>query len=200
MQRLSPERRKRGNTSESAAAASKRLSTLLPDEAVLSPVQVEHLVRGYFGWAGATALALTDNLIARPLSDAPAKPARRVTEYPLLKRFSRSGTPYSTKYTEVFYNRLQQINEANADVRDARKLKDFKEARELFKENHNKLRYRVFINRVNKQAGELRKRIGVIRLNPRLTPDQKRELIDRLQSRINKLMKMSVQRTDKVFK
>mgnify|MGYP000029403952 CR=1 FL=1 len=199
MQRLSPERRKRGNTSEMAAATSAAMSDALPSEAVLSPVQIEHLVRGYFGWAGATSLAIMDNLIARPLSDAPAKPSRRVTEYPLLKRFSRSGTPYSTKYTEVFYNRLQQISEANADVRDARKLKDFKEARELFKESRNKLRYRKFVSRVNKEAGELRKRIGVIRLSPRLTPDQKRELIDRLQSRINKLMKLAVRRTEKAF-
>ena len=53
------------------------MDRVLPDPAVLSPVQIEHLVQGYFGWLGSTTLAAADMLVTRPALDSPTRPQRK---------------------------------------------------------------------------------------------------------------------------
>ena len=88
MKNLSKTERKRAWTSQTAIGISKAMDTILWDEVVLSPVQVEHLVKGYLGWAGATALSSVD-MIARPALRVAPRPDGRIEDNPLLGRFMR---------------------------------------------------------------------------------------------------------------
>jgi hypothetical protein len=71
MERLSPEMRRRSDTSALAVG----LSEAGLGKAGLSPVQIEHLMRGYFGWIGAQALLVGD-MVARPALGLPERPAK----------------------------------------------------------------------------------------------------------------------------
>ena len=75
-QRMSPEQRFRDNTSE--------LAKLLGQAGVLSPVQIEHLVRGYTSSAGILMMSMLD-LPLRPLTGADNvdKPTREISQMPV---------------------------------------------------------------------------------------------------------------------
>jgi hypothetical protein len=200
MQRLSPERRRRASTSESAEAASIAMAKVLPSDAVLSPVQVEHLIRGYLGWLGSTGLSVLDKTITEPLSGAPSDPAMKFTEYPVIKRFARSSEPYSTRYTEVFYNRLREISEINADINDAKAARDFDEVKEIKAEGKGKIKRARLMAKLNRQIGRLRKLRERIRTNDDYTPEEKRERMDKYLAKINRLQQKGVEKTDAAFK
>ncbi|MER2529165.1 MAG: LPD38 domain-containing protein, partial [Candidatus Competibacter denitrificans] len=120
MERLSPEMRKRYNTSALATG----LSQAGLGKMGLSPVQVEHLIRGYFGWIGAQALLLGD-MAARPALGLPEKP-QKLKDVPifgdLLNTFAPDGR--GSRYVTEFYGQLQQIRQLHADAKLMQKLGD----------------------------------------------------------------------------
>lgn len=68
MERLSPSQRIAANTSA--------VAQLLGKANVLSPMQVDHLINGYFAWLGTNVIATADYAV-RPLIGAPEPAARR---------------------------------------------------------------------------------------------------------------------------
>tara|TARA_R110000803_G_scaffold5230_11_gene17377 strand:+ start:1339 stop:4215 length:2877 start_codon:yes stop_codon:yes gene_type:complete len=188
MKSLSPESRKRAWTSETAIAMSETMADIGWGDVTLSPVQIEHLVRGYLGWAGATVLSATDMLITRPLTDAPAAPTTKFTEYPLIKAFVKTSPSKNTHYTTMFYTRLEEINNAYADINEAKKIKDFDKARELIDKNKDALKRRRFYNKARAKISKINQRMKLIRLSSQ-TADNKRAELDRLTFVKNELTK-----------
>jgi hypothetical protein len=199
MQNLSPERRKRAWTSETAIATSEGLQNIPWERVQLSPVQVEHLVNGYFGWAGSQVLGLTDWLVSRPARGAPEPPAREWDEYLLAKRFARFGVPRSTKYVEMFYDRLDEAKKAFSDIRDAREAGDLVEAETIREANRNKLAKRKWLNRQSRAVSKLTKQIEAITARKDLDAASKRDMIDILQARKNLLIRRAVEVTEDAF-
>jgi DNA repair protein RadC len=195
MERLSPSRRKNAWTSETAIAMSEGMDKITWGKVVLSPVQIQHLVRGYLGWLGATGLASADILITRPFTDAPAPPKMRITEYPLVKAFARTGPARNTKYTTEFYNRLKEINRAFADIQDARKMGDLEEEQRLVDKNRDKLVKRKFYNKQSKNLSNINKRMKQIRMS-NIDPLEKRTELDRLTVMKNFITKMVSEREE----
>lgn len=196
MQSLSPENRKRAWTSETAIALSEGMANVSWGDVTLSPVQVQHLVQGYLGWAGAQALAATDMLITRPLTDAPVAPTTKLTEYPLIKAFVKTAPAKNTHYTTMFYKRLEEINNAYADIREAKKIKDFDKARELIDASKDKLKQRKFYNKASDRLTKINQRMKLIRLSSK-SADEKRTEIDRLTYMRNEITKRVADRVDK---
>jgi len=194
MRSLSPENRKRAWTSETAIAVAAGFSKISWGKVDLSPVQVEHLVQGYLGWAGATALAATDMLITRPLTDAPAAPTTKLAEYPLIKAFVKTTPAKNTHYTTMFYKRLEEINNAYADIRAAKKVKDFDKARALMDESKDKLKQRKFYNRARNKLTKINQRMSLVRSSS-MTADNKRAELDRLTFLKNELTKRVFDKT-----
>lgn len=120
MERLSPELRRRYSTSALAIGASEAGL----GRAGVSPVQIEHLIRGYFGWLGTQALLIGD-YAARPAMGLPERPAKQ-TDIPLigdlLQRFAPDGR--SSRYVTEFYDQLQQVRQIAADARLFERLQD----------------------------------------------------------------------------
>jgi hypothetical protein len=199
MERMSPSERKKVWTSQTAIWASQVMDNISWGKVVLSPVQVEHLVNGYFGWAGATVLAATDNLISEPLVDTPLSPSKTITEYPVIKRFAREGKGRYSKYITQFYDNLKEVTQAYGDLRQAREFQDLEKEREIIEENGNKIRYRRLYNIVQRRLSVIRKKMARVKLSKKLTPDQKKEEMDRLQRLLNKTAKLAVKRTAKEF-
>ena len=194
MKSLSPENRKRAWTSETAIAAAEGMAKVSWGKVTLSPVQIEHLVRGYLGWAGATALSATDMIITRPFTDAPAAPTTKFSEYPLIKAFVKTTPSKNTHYTTMFYKRLEEINNAYADINEARKIKDFDKARKIIDESKDLLRQRKFYNKARAKLTKINQRMKLIRLSS-MTPDNKRAELDRLTFVKNELTKRVFEKT-----
>ncbi len=195
MEQLSPEKRKRAWTSATAIAASEAMDTITWGKVVLSPVQMEHLVRGYLGWLGSTSLAATDLLITRSVTDVPVQPEKKILEYPILKSFAREGPSRNTKYTTLFYDRLGEINTAYADIRQAKQIGDMEEARDLHIENRDKLKLRSMYNKAQSQLGKINKRISQVQLNKTMTAENKRIEIDRMIMARNRITRLIAKRT-----
>ncbi len=188
MKGLSPESRKRAWTSETAIAAAEGMAKISWGKVELSPVQIEHLVRGYLGWMGSTVLSATDMLITRPLTDAPAAPTTKLTEYPLIKAFVKTAPSKNTHYTTMFYKRLEEINNAYADINEAKKIKDFDKARELMAKNKDKLAERKFYNKASHKLTKINQRMKLVRLS-KMDADTKRAELDRLTFARNEITK-----------
>lgn len=199
MARLSPEERKRAWTSETAIAMSRGMAGTLDwmpgdwTEVTLSPVQIEHLVQGYLGWMGATGLAGTDMLLTRPVTGAAVPPERRLTEYPVIKRFARTGPPRNTKQTTEFYEALEEVNRIYADIGQYRRLRDLEGARALQDANREKLRFRRFLGRRADNLSDINNRMTLIRLDADLPASAKRREMDRLQTEKNRMTRATME-------
>jgi len=81
MQYLSKKERYKPWTSKTARGASTAMSAVLPEGTTLSPVQIQHLIRAYTGWAGATTLASIDFLIKKINGDVTPETKLRVSTH-----------------------------------------------------------------------------------------------------------------------
>lgn len=198
MARLSPTERKQVWTSQTAIGASQAMDAISWGKVVLSPVQIEHLVQGYLGWVGATALGVLDTTVSRPLAGAPDVPAKRLDEYPILKRFITESPERHTRYVTTFYDQLKSVEQAYGDISQARRLGQPGKARELTKENREELRLRGLYTDTQRQLNEINNRMKLIHLSRTLSAEQKRERIDRLIERRNRLAKRVVERRAEV--
>lgn len=195
MQRLSPAERKRAWTSETAVWFSGRMDDVSWGKVVLSPVQVEHLVKGYFGWAGATVLGSVDMLITRPLIDAPSLPALKLLDLPVIKDFARATPARNSKYTTLFYENLREINELYGDIRNARKLGEMEKAAEMFRTTKDKLRWRKQYGKAQRYLMKVNARIKKVRLDKQMDTGKKRRMIEKLTANKNRLTKRIIDRS-----
>ena len=129
MERLSPELRRRYNTSALAVG----LSQAGLGKAGISPVQIESLMRGYLGWIGAQSLMVGD-LMARPALGLPTRPLKQ-SDIPLIgdlmQRFAPDGR--GSRYVTEFYDQLKQVQQVAADAQLFERLQDPKALQELVK-------------------------------------------------------------------
>lgn len=180
MERLSKGLRARDTTTAAAQAVSSA-SRVFGDETpfAVSPVQADHLIRGYLGTVGAQAAGMIDT-IWRTAAGQEA-PSKAWSEYQPIKRFYRDlGVPSShNRYSTLFYDGLREANRVYADVMELQKLGRQDDARELSAENRGLLSMRQALNRDQRSLSEINKRIQDARRSD-MDGDQKRQEIDRL--------------------
>jgi len=172
--RLPPTERKYAYTSSAYVNTSKLLN-LIPFKMVnLSPVQIEHLVQGYFGWVGSTAAA------AISISDYPRQYARFTStgwDTPLGMGFFKSLPSVQSKYKTQFYDQLQQMNEVFALQRLYESRNEWDKAMTVATDNKNLLMWRTSYNRVQRKIQQLNREIRRIEADKRLSNS---EIIDRV--------------------
>lgn len=194
MQNLSPINRRKAWTSETAIGMSALFSKIPWDKVQLSPVQVEHLVQGYLGWVGATALGAVDQVFTQPIGGFPGRPSRRIEEFPLIGPFVRTTPSRQTKYATLFYEGLKEMNQTWADIRNFRTLGETEKALNLARKEKDNLRFRKLANKIQRRVAAVTKRIRLTRLSKKLSAREKRAKIDRLTVTKNKLLKMAVEK------
>ena len=191
LRRLSKTERRRHYTSETATLASRAMG------GALSPVQVEHVVEGYFGWLGAAALGVLDEGASMSL---PERPARRIEDYPLVGRFVRGDPPRTTRYSALVYEHIQQVREVHNDIRHLRQIGDLGRARAKQTRYADQLAKRRLLERVSKRASLLNKQMTRVRWNPDLTADQKRKRLDELITLKNEVFRRAHVQTARAFR
>ncbi len=196
---LSPAKRKRVWTSETAIQVAKGLDRVNWDKVKLSPIQIEHLVQGYFGWAGATILTGIDMLVTRPLTDSPTQPPTKLSEYPVIKRFMTTLPLRNTKNTSGFYDTLNEINNVYTDIRDAKKMRDFEEVERLLVDKGDLLPLRNFYVKQQKRLSKINKRMNLIK-GSNMEPVAKGRELDRLTVFKNAMTKQIARETSRFKK
>ena len=180
MERLSKGLRSRDSTTVAAQAVSSA-SRVFGDETpfALSPVQADHLIRGYFGTVGANAAGIIDT-VWRGATGQEA-PDKRWSEYQPIRRFYRdlgAPAPY-TRYSTLFYDGLREANRIYSDVRELQGLGKTAEAQDLAAEKRGILAMRQQLNRQQRRISEINKQMESVRRSDR-DGAWKRKEIDRL--------------------
>jgi hypothetical protein len=183
LQGLDTEERYLATTTELA----KEMSKAVP---ILSPIQIEHLVRGYLGVLPLVAAAGANSLFER--EDKGAKPEGRASDLPLI------GSAFQKKYggadADVVFREVDEIMQTRNTFNDILKSGRREEAIE-YRDNHSVElalasaagQYRQVIGRINADVRRTQERND-------LTPEEKRLRLDALdkakQDRAEAFLKM----------
>lgn len=188
MDRLSPELRYRQSTSELAKALSSAGSFM--GDANISPVQYDHLIKGYLGWVGATANGQMTTVVNAV--QGKESPAKDWYEYQPARRFyTNLDKPTYTKYSTMFYEYLRESNRIYSDIKAMRK--DKIDYQDYLEENRDKLAKRKMLNKVQRGISAINSRMKMIRGSNK-PADVKRQELDLLQTRKNNLQEMAAKR------
>lgn len=180
MQNKSPERRFRDSTSAFARIAGQN--------GFISPVQIDHLVRAYFGWLGTTIVAASD-LALRPAIGAPGKAAYRVDEVLVAGDFIRTLPSYQSKYITAIYDNIRKQDEVWADMRDIARTEGVAAAMDFKRENWDTLKLRGLYKNAKKSLTKINQLIKQTQESRTLSADQKREALDALYAKRNAFAK-----------
>lgn len=184
-QRLRPQDRYDERTSEVARMLG---SWGLPDPvrflkgewSELSPKQVDHLLRGYFSWAGATAASVADT-IARPALDRGERPDMRLKDVFILGNFVENLPTGSSRYVTQMYEQARQAEQAHASYRDAIQRGDLEKAEEIQRNEAPKLQNRAAYANATRQLSTLNQRAKVVMASTEMTGAEKREQLDAIE-------------------
>lgn len=196
MKRFSKKERAQPWTSKTTQAFSGGMSELFPESLTLSPVQTQHLIRAYTGWAGAQILASTDFLVKQMSGEVP--PEVKLSEYKWnpLETLSREAQTRNSKYITKFYDNLAVVSREWADIQ---KYREGESGKKITEKQRLRRKYRKSYNRMSKRFSELRKKEKRIYMSEKLTARQKREQIKAIRKRRNAQAKRMVEMTDKYF-
>jgi hypothetical protein len=183
LEKLSKQERKIDTTSPLAVAAG-AFSTALPESLELSPVQVDYLIKGYFGWLGATASSISIGAVA-PFKDG---------EYPDVRWMDKAALGLvkelptnQSKYVTAFYESNKEISQAFADMRHYQSIGDADKALEIFKEQGDLIALSKMYDNISTQMGKMRTQIKIVTNDPEMDGTAKAEAIDRMKMMIGQM-------------
>lgn len=186
---MSPSLRTRHDTTNFAKMGSSAMESVFgPDSrATLSPVQIDHLIKGYTGQVGSWVAGTADTVWRTAMGEE--NPARRWYEYQPIRRFYRNLTdePAYTRHGTVFYDALKETQRIYADVRELQKRGELEAAGAKVEKFRDKLELRKSMNRVQRRLSEINKRIDEVRRDKTMSGEAKRLELDRLNSIKNAL-------------
>lgn len=168
MERLDPEYRFTQQTSMAARALS--TATL----GAQSPVQIDHLIRAYFGWLGAFVIGTAD-IVAKPLT---GQVAGATPDYWRLATGGMiAGTDTaSSRYVSKMYTQAKEIEQAYGTWKMLQKSNPI--AAQEYREDHlDALKKYRSVEAVKKAESNLNTRIRMIERSSK-SSDEKRELIN----------------------
>jgi hypothetical protein len=172
MKGLDPQERYTARTTELAKRMSEMLqSDLTPDALKLSPLQIEHLARGYLGSLPVMAAAAMNQVFGTPNVEAPD---RKLTETPLI------GTSFQDRYgngaTDILYAKIKAADQAKATF-DKMVNEGRKQDAKMYQADIENLRTIPMLRQAEGKLQYLSKQEKAVR-NSDNTPERKRELLD----------------------
>ncbi len=180
MEHLKSEYRFNGQTSMAARAISTAGNAIKPEVlgAFSSPVQIDHMIRGYFGWLGSFIVG-TGDLIARPATGQVRGGTPDYWKVATGGMVSDAESP-SSRYVSQMYEQAKILEEAYGTYRALAKEGKIAEAQEFAQGNAEKLRRYKSVEQVKRSEARFNEIIRVIERSTK-TPDEKREMIRQIQ-------------------
>ena len=187
MEKLDPQQRYTSSTSMPARGLSKAIG------GELSPVQIDHLVKGYFGWLGAFVIGGAD-MAVRAASNEPTKPALDYWKFAtggMVQELDSAGS----RYVSQMYEQAKELEAAHGTYAAMRKeagqmqgeaRTDKLAAADEYKADHlDELRKYNGVENVKRSMSRFNERIRLIERS-NLEPDVKRERIVAIQKEKDK--------------
>jgi len=186
MEKLDPDYRFKSGTSMVARGISTAGQTVTGaiGKDFFSPVQVDHLLRGYFGWISSFAVGGAD-IIIRSVSDQPEKPASDYIKVATGGMVSQLDGA-SSRYVSQMYEQAKELEQAHGTYRQLMKDGKLDEAKEYADDNKDKLmRYRQ-VEDVKRAEARLNERIRMIERS-NMSADDKRTVINSIRDQQDKV-------------
>ena len=185
MQRLKPEYRFSSYNSMAARGLSTagNAVTGAVNMEFLSPVQIDHIVRGYFGWLGTFVVGGTDMMV-RPLTDERTRPASDMW------KVASGNMAYSlpsdqSRYVSQMYDQAKVLEQAYATWRQLQKDRKPEEAREFLEANREKLiRYKQVAG-VKRNQAKFNEMIRMVQRSSSMDADAKARRISDIRRRMD---------------
>ena len=177
MERMKPEYRFNDRTSMVARGLSTAANSVtgLVGADALSPVQIDHLLRGYFGWLGTFAVGAAD-MIARPVTNQPTQATQDIWKK-VTGGIASQLEDAPSRYVSSVYEQAKELEQAYGTWRALQKSGKPEEAAAFFSDNYEEIaRYRS-VMQVKTQEGKLNERIRQIERSTEMDGDAKREAI-----------------------
>jgi hypothetical protein len=153
----------------------------------LSPVQIDHLIQGYFSWLGAFAVGGADMLV-RPLTNEPTRPAADMFKLASGGMVAQVDSA-SSRYVSNVYEQAKVLEQAYGTWRSLIKQNKLDEAREYFAENKDQIaRYRM-VEKVKSGEAKFNEMIRMIERSS-LDPDAKRERINLIRAQQDRMARV----------
>ncbi|MDB5814417.1 MAG: hypothetical protein JWN23_1534 [Rhodocyclales bacterium] len=179
MERMRPQDRYNSSTSmiaRGASTASNALTGVLGKES-LSPVQIDELIRGYFGWLGTFVLSSADQL-ARPASGEPARPTMDYAKT-LSGGMVASLDGASSRYVSQMYDQARTLEEAYGSWKQMLKEGKVDDAADYYANNAGQLALYKHVEHTKADAAKLNQQLRAVE-NSDAPADEKREQINRI--------------------
>jgi len=168
MQGRSPEERFNASTTEAAKA----LAKVLP----FSPVQIEHIARGYFGTAPLAMMSVASGFMREDTKGA--APERRLSEMPIV------GTVFQKKYggadADTMYAFAKEATQRAASLKDIQKNGTPQDYKEYLANHRTEIMLAPMARNFEMLLGRLRTQEDVVRNRKDLNEGEKRARLDQL--------------------
>ena len=172
-------------TSESIKLFSEILNGIVGDDSFLSskPIHAENVFRSWTGGLGRYALEILDyTLIKAKIIDDPIKPTDKLSKMPVIRAFDVAAVPgYSSKSLTRFFEELEKVEKIFNSMDFALKAGNNDEYKKLYAtapfDRQYLLKYKKSIKELDKRIRQIYN-TKELADGTKITPDQKRELID----------------------
>lgn len=159
----------------------------------VSPLKLEALLNGYLGTVGSYVLIAGDALVT-PETSGP-EPRKKLSSYPLFRRFMREQPYTRTAFEESFY---EMLDEVTVTVNTARKMRREGRGDDLEYYLGESEKEQLFAlggmtNRVADAVRDINASMRAIRRDPDMSADDKRRQMDELQAEQNRLFTEALQ-------
>ena len=180
MEKMRTEDRFTARTSEAAKIIGKA--------GILSPVQIDHLIRGYFGWLGTAATTSVDQIV-RAGSDNP-RPSMQLRDVFLVGNFVESLPTNSSRYVTQMYEQSKEVEEAYNSWRHYLKVGDLEKAKSVFESNKGKIMQYQQVQAVKRVESSLNAQAQRIESDKTKSGDLKRVELDRIAGQKDKTARL----------
>lgn len=170
------------DTEAQYTASTSELGKLLGKLGILSPVAIDHLIKGYAGSVGGLTLMATNALMSDEGVPKPEKSDRDV-----LRQIPGMGTFFASEYGNAmkndFYELREEVGKA-VNTLNAYKKESPEKAREYMQEKMPLLKLQTQVNAIGNQLAKLRDYENQLRALPesRMTAEQKTAELQRLKA------------------
>jgi hypothetical protein len=152
----------------------------------VSPDQAQALVRGYGGTVATYLLAASDALAEATGLTKPSA-TKRLDQLPVVASFIREEPAMSTRWMQEFYEMKNKVDQVHATIQDFRKAGNAAGVKRVLEDNSAALAVYPAAAKIGHSMGQIRMAMSRVNESTTLTPDQKRQQLDALMTRINRM-------------
>ena len=161
------------------------LGKLVGSSGLISPIKVDHLIKGYGGTLASLTLMITDAIVDQ-FSDV-KKPTQALYKNPIIGAFVND--PRYKDQIDGYYGLLEESNKVASSLKEYKDRGNITTAKEYIAKNKPMLTTRSQVLTLQKHMTDLREHHSKIVNSATLSPDEKREKLDKLEERMGNLLR-----------